>query len=77
MKKILFVMNTMGRAGAERALIALMNTLPKDQYEISLLVLINRGEVVDEVPKHVKIWNKHPERLSVLSSGGKSVLMKK
>ncbi len=76
MKKILFVMNTMGRAGAERALIALMNTLPKDQYEISLLVLINRGEVFAEVPKHVKILNKHPDIRSVLSSGGKTVLMK-
>ena len=54
MKKILFVMNTMGRAGAERALIALMNMLPKEQYEISLLVLINRGEIFSEVPSMLK-----------------------
>lgn len=76
MKKILFVINTMGRAGAERALIALMNTLPKEKYEISLLALINRGELFAEVPKHVKCLNKHPDMRSVLSSGGKTALIK-
>ena len=76
MKKILFVMNTMGRAGAERALIALMNMLPKEQYEISLLVLINRGEIFSEVPKHVKILNRHPDMRSVLSPGGKAAITK-
>ena len=51
MKKILFVMNTMGRAGAERALIALLKTLPREEYDISLLVLLNRGEIFDEILK--------------------------
>lgn len=74
MKKILFVMNTMGRAGAERALIALMNTLPKEEYSLSLLVLLNRGEIFDEVPSHVKILNKHPDNRSVLSPGGRIAL---
>lgn len=76
MKKILFVMNTMGRAGAERALIALMNTLPKDEYQISLQVLINRGEIFDEIPPHVTLLNKHPDNRSVLSFGGKIALIK-
>lgn len=76
MKKILFVMNTMGRAGAERALISLINTLPKEKYDISLLVLINRGEIYTEVPEHVKILNKHPDTRSVLSLGGKIALIK-
>ena len=34
MKKILFVMNTMGRAGAERALVTFLNTLPIEEYEV-------------------------------------------
>lgn len=76
MKKILFVMNTMGRAGAERALIALMNTLPKDKYEISLQVLINRGELFDEIPPHVTLLNKKPDNRSVLSLSGKAALIK-
>lgn len=75
MKKILFVMNTMGRAGAERALIALMNTLSKDEYDISLLSLINRGEMFDEVPAHVHILNKKPNSRSVLSAGGQIALI--
>lgn len=76
MKKILFVINTLGRAGAERAFIALMNTLPKEQYEISLLVLTGRGELFEEVPEHVKILNRHPDSRSVLSFGGKLALIK-
>ena len=67
MKKILFVMNTMGRAGAERALLALIKNLPKEEYDISLYVLINRGELFDEVPDYVHILNKKPDNRSVLS----------
>ena len=39
----------MGRAGAERALISFINSLPREEYDISLLSLINRGETFDEV----------------------------
>ncbi len=38
MKKILFVINTLGRAGAEMAMLELMRRLPKEEYEISLYV---------------------------------------
>lgn len=76
MKKILFVMNTMGRAGAERALTAFLNTLSPKEYEISLLVLVNRGEIYKELPDHVTLLNKHPDSRSVLSFGGKMVLIK-
>ena len=75
MKKILFVMNTMGRAGAERALIALMNTLPREEYDISLLSLINRGEMFQEVPEHVHILNRKPKPRSVLSLSGQLALI--
>lgn len=71
MKKILFVINTMGRAGAERALIALINTLPKEEYDISLMTMINRGELYDDIPPHVHILKTHPDSRSVLSFGGK------
>ncbi len=75
MKTILFVMNTMGRAGAERALIALMNALPREEYDISLLSLVNRGEMFQEVPEHVHILNRHPKARSVLSPGGQLALI--
>ena len=39
-KSILFVMNTMGRAGAERALFELMGVLDPSKFRTSLYVLI-------------------------------------
>ena len=75
MKKILFVMNTIGRAGAERALLALIKNLPKEEYDISLYVLINRGELFDEVPDYVHILNKKPDNRSVLSFGGRLAII--
>lgn len=63
-------MNTMGRAGAERALIALIHALPEKQYDISLQVLVNRGEIFDELPPHVHLLVKKPDARSVLSTGG-------
>lgn len=75
-KKILFIMNTMGRAGAERALIALIHRLPKEEYDISLQVLINRGEIFKEVPPYVHLLVKHPDTRSVLSTGGSIKIFK-
>lgn len=49
-KKILFVINTLGGAGAEMALLELLEKLEKEnektkdvQYEISLYVLMGQG----------------------------------
>lgn len=75
-KKILFIMNTMGRAGAERALIALIHTFPKEKYDIFLQVLVNRGEIFKEVPRHVHLLVKHPDTRSVLSAGGRFKLFR-
>ena len=57
-KSILFVMNTLGRAGAERALIELMRALDPEKYRIFLYVLIPRGELFAEVPEYVKVLNR-------------------
>lgn len=46
MKKILFVINTLGGAGAEKALIELLKHFPKEQYEVSLYVLLDQGELI-------------------------------
>ena len=59
-KKILFVINTLGGAGAEMALLELLEKLEKEnektkdgQYEISLYVLMGQGELVKKLPKEV------------------------
>lgn len=78
MKKILFVMNTMGRAGAEMALLELLRSLKKEEeFELSLYVLTGQGEMLSQVPEGVKILNTSYDSCSVHSAEGKKKLMKK
>jgi glycosyltransferase involved in cell wall biosynthesis len=75
-KKILFVINTLGRGGAENALIQLINNIDKDIYDISLYVILGQGELIEKIPKHVHILNKKFDHASVLSKEGKKNLRK-
>ena len=57
-KKILFVINTLSRAGAEAALLELLAQLAAERgedgqprYELSLFVLMNQGELVQQIPE--------------------------
>ena len=77
MKKILFVINTLGGAGAEKALIELLKHFPKEQYEVSLYVLLDQGELISQIPEHVKVLNREYSDASVLSKEGKKVLNRK
>lgn len=43
-KKVLFVINTLGRAGAEVALLSLFSALDPNKYDISLYVIMAQGE---------------------------------
>lgn len=71
MKKILFVINTLGGAGAETALVELLNSLDKTKYDISLYVLMGQGELVDRIPEHVCLLNRKFSSSSVLSKEGR------
>lgn len=74
MKKVLFVINTLGRAGAETALMELLRRMEPEKYEVSLYVLLGQGEMIDAVPKHVKILNTKYDPTPVLSREGKKNL---
>lgn len=74
MKTILFVINTLGGAGAETALMELLRNIPPEEYEISLFVLMNQGEMVHQLPDHVTLLNEHFSDSSVLSRHGKRIL---
>lgn len=74
MKKILFVINTLGGAGAEKALIELLKHFPREQYEVSLYVLLDQGELISQIPEHVKVLNREYSDASVLSKDGKKFL---
>lgn len=73
-KKIIFVINTMGRAGAEKCLISMLKCMDREKYDISLFSVINRGEMFDYVPDGVRILNDNPCRESVLNKKAKSEL---
>ena len=69
-KKILFVTNTMGRAGAEKCLQALLELLDPAQYDLSVYSIINRGQLYSDMPEYVHILNKKPCTKSVLDNAG-------
>ena len=73
-KKVLFVINTLGCAGAEKALLELLKEFPKEEYEASLYVLLNQGELISQIPQYVKVLNQNYSDVSVLSKEGKKVL---
>ena len=76
MKKLLFVINTLGYGGAERALINLLGALSPKAYQISLLVLTGQGELVHELPEYVEIVNTDYQACSVLTKEGRKRLLK-
>lgn len=76
MKKVLVVINTLGHAGAEAALLELLRRLDPKEYELSLYVLMGQGELVSELPAHVRLLNKHYVDSSVLSKEGKGHMRK-
>lgn len=74
MKKILIVINTLGHAGAETALITLLSHLSGKEVEVSLYVLTGQGELVKQLPGEVKLLNRSYRDCSVLSRHGKFCL---
>lgn len=75
-RKILFAINTMGRGGAEKAMIELIKQLDPSRYEIHLFALIARGEMFTKLPAHVRVLGPKPDSGSVLSLQGRMALAK-
>lgn len=74
--KILFLINTMGRAGAERCLINLLNSLDYDRYQVSFYAVIGMGELFGEIPEQVRILNETPDPSSLFGPQGRRKLRK-
>ena len=71
MKKLLFVINTMGYGGAERALLDLLKALHSEKLQISLFVLTGQGELACELPPSVNRLNRQYKDCSVLTREGR------
>ena len=65
MKKILFVMHTLGFGGAERALVNLLCELPRDRFEVDVLLFQRTGALMAQLPSWVRVLET-PEVLKCL-----------
>lgn len=52
-KKLLFVSPHLIAGGVEKSLLSLLSALPKDRYEITLLLVKARGEFLPFIPDHI------------------------
>lgn len=55
MKKLLFVIYSMGYGGAEKSLANLMNELPENVYEVDLLLFQKKGDFLMQLPSWVRV----------------------
>lgn len=74
-KKLLFVINTLGRAGAESALVSLLWAIDPNEYELFLYVIMEQGDMSDELPPYVKLLNEHFCTESVLTKNGRIAML--
>ena len=72
--RILFVINTLGQAGAEKAMLSMMRAIGEERADIDLYVLTGQGELKGELPPFVRLLNKEYHDESVLSDKGRSIL---
>lgn len=73
MKKLLFVINTLGLAGAEKALVELLRAIDPTRYELSLYVMLPCGEVAAELPASVRRLNRRLRPCPVTGREGRAV----
>ena len=55
MKKILFVNDEMTMGGVARILNTLLKMIDRNEYEVDLLVLHKRGELLEEIPEGIRV----------------------
>ncbi len=53
--KIVFVTRRMMMGGIEKALISMLEQVPKEKYDITVLLVHTGGELFGEIPDHVKV----------------------
>lgn len=70
-KKILFVINNLKIGGIQKALVNLLKEISND-YEVSLIVFANKGELFSEIPSNVKVLKVH-RAISILGLSQKEV----
>ncbi|MGL5244974.1 MAG: glycosyltransferase, partial [Sarcina sp.] len=55
MKKVLFMVSSMKIGGVEKSLLSLLSVIPKDKYEVTVLMLEKYGGFLNKLPAWVKV----------------------
>lgn len=55
MKKVLFMLSSMNIGGVEKSFLSLVSSMPKDKYDITLLLLEKKGGFLHVVPDWIKV----------------------
>lgn len=77
MKKALFVINTMGQAGAEMAMMAMISAMHRDGWQIDVLPIIPQGEMYKVLPEYVRVLGKKGDPESVHSAKGRRKMFRR
>lgn len=64
----------MGRGGAEQTLLNLLRQIDFSKYRVDLFVLLGQGELLEKVPRQVRVLNRHYSKETVLSRRGRWIL---
>ena len=70
-KEILFIIPTMRGAGAEKALINILNRFDYNQYNVSLLLINNKGDLYNLLPQNIKkyhLYNKFFSKIPIIEN---------
>lgn len=73
--KLLIAINTLGAGGAERALINFLRQPELAGCSIDLRVMLEQGELIQELPDTVRLVNRHYYSQSVLTGRGRRKLL--
>ena len=71
MKKVLFVGNTLGQAGAEMAMMAMMSAMHRDGWTIDMIPMLPLGEMYDLFPDYVNVIGGRGDSACIHSAAGR------
>lgn len=55
MKKLLFMVSSMNIGGVEKSLLSLLSIIPREEYEVTVLLLEKKGGFLNHIPSWVKV----------------------
>lgn len=75
MKKIVFVLPHMLCGGVEKALLSLINEMPEDKYQISIILAEMEGDFLNQIPANISVDKIRAPKDSYVIEGTKAALL--